>query len=70
MATFTVQFDDVATYAALVYRLTTLTQDIDHRFGRAGEIIFSERREIETVLSDGSIGRWEIATPTTALGFD
>jgi len=70
MARFTVQFDDVATYAAVVYRLKTLTQEIDKHFGRAGEIIIPERREIETVLSDGSVGRWEIATPTTAVGFD
>lgn len=70
MATFTVHFDDVVTYAALVYRLKTLTQEIDNHFGHAGEIIFPEKREIETVLSDGSIGRWQIATPTTAIGFD
>ncbi|MET3768225.1 hypothetical protein ABIB15_000905 [Marisediminicola sp. UYEF4] len=70
MATFTLQFDDVTTYAALVYRLKTLTQEIDNRLGHAGEIIFPERREIETILSDGSIGRWQIATPTTAIGFD
>lgn len=70
MAIFTVHFDDVATYAAIVYRLKTLTQEIDNHFGRAGEIIFPERREIETILSEGSIGRWEITTPTTAIGFD
>lgn len=70
MARFTVQFDDVSTYAALVYRLKTLTQEIDNQVGHAGEIIFPERREIETVLSDGSVGRWEIATPATSIGVD
>ena len=70
MAIFTLQFDDVTTYAALVYRLKTLTQEIDIRLGHAGEIIFPERREIETILSDGSIGRWQIATPATVIGFD
>jgi len=70
MAIFSLQFDDAATYAALIYRLKTLTQKMDNRLGHAGEIIFPERREIETVLSDGSVGRWQIATQTTAIGND
>jgi|GEM_PF-6205611 len=70
MAKFTVEFDDVATYAALVYRLKTLTQDIENYFGRAGDIIFPERREIETILSDGSVGRWELVTHLTIAGPD
>lgn len=70
MAKFTVEFDDVATYAALVYRLKTLTQDIEHYFGRAGDIIFPERREIETVLNDSGVGRWELVTHLTIAGRD
>ncbi|MCY7325806.1 MAG: hypothetical protein LH605_06720 [Microbacteriaceae bacterium] len=70
MAIFSLQFDDVAAYATLVYPLKTLTQKIDNRLGHAGEIIFPGRREIETVLNDGRVGRWQIATPTTAIGND
>jgi len=70
MATFSLQFDDVATYAALVYRLKSITQQLDNAYGREGEIIFAERADIETILSDGAIGRWEISTPAIAFGSD
>lgn len=70
MAKFNLEFDDVATYAALVYRLQTITQELDNAYGKEGEIIFPERADIETVLSDGAVGRWEISTPAVAYGFD
>jgi hypothetical protein len=70
MAKFHLEFDDVATYAALVYRLQTITQHLDGAYGKEGEIIFAESAEIETILSDGAVGRWRISTPATAQGFD
>ncbi|MCU1404346.1 MAG: hypothetical protein JWQ43_649 [Glaciihabitans sp.] len=70
MAKFHLEFDDVATYAALVYRLQSVTKHLDSAFGKEGEIIFPDRSEIETILSDGSVGRWAISTPASAIGAD
>ena len=70
MVKFSLEFDDVATYAALVYRLQTITQHLDNAYGKEGEIIFADRGEIETVLSHGPIGRWEIDTASPVRGFD
>jgi hypothetical protein len=68
VAKFNLEFDDVATYAALVYRLKTIAHQLDRAYGKEGEIIFAERAEIETILSDGAVGRWEISTPATSFG--
>ena len=70
MAKFHLEFDDVHTYAALVYRLQSITHHLDKAYGTEGEIIYAERADIETVLSDGAVGRWQISTPATAQGFD
>jgi hypothetical protein len=70
MAKFHLEFDDVSTYAALVYRLQSITQHLDNAYGTEGEIIYAERADIETVLSAGAVGRWAISTPATAQGFD
>jgi hypothetical protein len=70
MVTFNLEFDDVATYAALVYRLQSITQHLDSTYGREGEIIFADRAEIETVLSHGSVGRWAINTSSEVRGYD
>lgn len=70
MVTFNLEFDDVATYAALVYRLQSITQHLDNAYGKEGEIIFADRGEIETVLSDGAVGRWAINTTSAVQGFD
>lgn len=66
---FRVELDDVFTYGALLYQLGKVVAALEP-YARDGEIVFPEKHEITTVLSDQSVGRWQITITADTRGYD
>lgn len=59
---FQLELDDVPTWAALVYRLKSITQEIDGQYGHDGAIMAPESHRIPTILGN-DVGRWAVDFP-------
>lgn len=59
---FRLELDDVPTWAALVYRLKSITQEIDSEYGMHGQIMTPESHRIPTILGN-DVGRWAVDFP-------